>query len=62
MKSEKPMRDTIPNCLYHPHGCGNPNCARCGFDRAEAERRRKLPLVRGRDGLRRKIIKRQEGA
>lgn len=62
MKNDKPMRELIPNCLYHPHGCGFPQCSGCGFDRAEAERRRKLPLVRGRDGLRRKIIKRQEGA
>lgn len=35
-------------------------CSRCGFDRSENERRKLLPLVKGEDGLRRKIIPRKE--
>lgn len=52
-------RSTPPrNCL-----CGGCDaigqCTRCGFDRAENERRKKLPLV-NIDGLRRKIIPRND--
>lgn len=31
-------------------------CERCGWDKEENERRRKLPLVVGKDGLRRIVI------
>lgn len=31
-------------------------CARCGFNIAEDEMRKKIPLTLGKDGLRRKII------
>ena len=31
-------------------------CKRCGFDKTENERRKKLPLVKCSDGLMRKII------
>lgn len=47
------------NCLLG--GCDTiGKCSRCGFDRAENERRKSLPLVIGSDGLRRKIIPAKE--
>lgn len=55
--SEKPKPPK--NCLRG--GCDSVGkCSRCGFDREEYERRKKLPLVLGPDGLRRKIIPRKE--
>lgn len=45
------------NCLLG--GCDTiGKCSRCGFDREENERRKKIQLVRGNDGIRRKIIQR----
>ena len=50
-KMEKPPA----NCLCG--GCDTiGKCSRCGFDRAEAARRKLLPLVKGRDWLYRIII------
>ena len=54
-----------PNCTYHAAGCadyrnGITDCSRCGFDRDEAERRRKIPFTIGADGLARKIIGRKD--
>ncbi len=47
------------NCLAG--GCSTIGfCSRCGFDDAENERRKELPLVLCRDGLRRKIIPRKD--
>lgn len=37
-------------------------CMGCGFDRAEAERRKGLPTVTGSDGMRRMIVHRSEEA
>jgi len=54
----------FPGCMLNPaYGCtaGEKKCGGCGFDRAEAERRKRLPFVRGEDGLLRKIVKRKEG-
>lgn len=44
-------------------GCSageGPWCARCGFNKREDERRKKLPLVEGTDGICRKLIKERE--
>ena len=51
-----------PNCTYHAadYRNGITDCSRCGFDRDEAERRRKIPFTIGADGLARKIIGRKE--
>lgn len=35
---------------------GYANCVRCGFNVLEAERRHKLPLIEGEDGLCRKYV------
>ena len=35
-----------------------PDCDTCGFNAAEAERRKQIPLVLGEDGLLRKYIRR----
>lgn len=51
----KPPENCLKNGCYWPS-----NCSRCGFNKAEAERRKKLPLVLWSDGLRRKIIPRKE--
>ena len=53
-ESPKPPENCLKNGCFWPS-----NCSRCGFDKAENERRKKLPLVLGRDGLRRKIIPRE---
>lgn len=53
------------NCIKH--GCEDwennyisaepyPFCEHCGFNKLEAERRKKIPLVLCEDGLRRKIL------
>lgn len=34
-------------------------CARCGWEFTEDTRRRQLPLVKGEDGLLRKIVRRE---
>lgn len=41
---------------------GFAGCARCGFNKYEDRRRKRLPLVKGPDGLRRRYvgIKREE--
>lgn len=44
-------------------GCYNATtkcCGTCGMNPAEAERRKKVPVVKCRDGLRRKIIRRKK--
>lgn len=47
-----------PNCLYNSAGCKFPeSCERCGFDKAEAERRSRITLTKGPDGLWRKEVK-----
>lgn len=47
------------NCLRG--GCDSiGKCEHCGFDIAENKRRKKIPLVLCKDGLRRKIIPRTE--
>ncbi len=54
------MKDTYPNCLYSQSGCSGPcECLYCGFDRKEAERRRSLPMIRSKDGTRRKIVRKR---
>lgn len=46
------------NCIKN--GCRYAvDCERCGFDRAENERRKKIPLTLCKDGLMRKIIPRK---
>ena len=48
-----PANCTIGACDQH-------DCYRCGFDRDEVERRKKLPLVKDeRTGLLRKIVKKK---
>lgn len=46
------------DCLMCPGaGCAWPTgCSKCGFDRKEAERRKRLPLILCEDRLYRKII------
>lgn len=52
--------DDIQKCTMG--GCGTlwyPGaCKKCGFNKDEAERRRKLPMEVCPDGLRRKILRR----
>lgn len=49
-------------CLMEA-GCSKPkNCSRCGFNRKEAARRKRLPLMPGEDGLLRKVIPRKKEA
>lgn len=60
MKAKKKDEITAsrPNCLYNSAGCQFPDdCKRCGFDKAEAERRSQIPLTKGPDGLWRKEVK-----
>lgn len=47
-----------PNCVYNENGCSTPRgCDRCGFDRQEARRRKRMPLVLdGETGLLRKRV------
>lgn len=54
-ENPKPPENCLKNGYYWPS-----NCSRCGFNKAENERRKLLPLVKGPDGLRRKIIPRDE--
>lgn len=60
METKKETENTAakPNCLYNSAGCQFPeDCKGCGFDKAEAERRSRIPLTKGPDGLWRKVIK-----
>lgn len=42
----------IVNCMIGKNAvCNGSNCARCGFDWKEYERRKKLPLVKLDNGL-----------
>lgn len=45
-------------------GCGTGDaarCAGCGFNRAEAERRKRAPWAQDANGLWHKVIRREEG-
>lgn len=53
-KKPKPPENCLKDGCFWPSGCSH-----CGFDKAENERRKKLPLVMCHDGLRRKIIPRK---
>lgn len=49
----------IDECLMG--GCGNilagyENCKHCGFNKYEDRRRKRLPLIKGEDGLRRRYV------
>lgn len=47
----------VQQCMLKDGGAGcGLQCERCGWNRQEYERRKALPLVRGEDGLRRKIL------
>ena len=52
------VKEAMEGCLQG--GCGHfqgvASCKMCGFWKAEHARRLKLPLVKGRDGLRRKYV------
>ena len=53
------MDEVTYECIMY--GCGlskggKPVCRHCGFEKAEAERRKALPLVRDKDGFRRKHV------
>ena len=50
------IRKKESGCLLHGCDAEIKNCARCGWNRQEAARRRRLPLVRCADGLKRKIV------
>ena len=42
-------------------GCAQPkDCSKCGFNKREAARRRRLPLEQGPNGLWRKVIRRKQ--
>lgn len=47
-------------CIMDKQGCTSSirNCATCGFDVDEAERRKKLPLETDENGIRKKVIRR----
>ena len=51
LNEKKPPANCLKGGCYWPSGCSS-----CGFDKNEAERRKQLPLVLCKDGLRRKII------
>jgi hypothetical protein len=54
------VTDKHLNCTYGENGCRWPGgCATCGFDAAEAARRRAIPLTLGPDGLWRKYVGRE---
>lgn len=40
--------------------CEHRDCARCGFNADEAERRKNIPLTECDDGLRRKVITKEK--
>ena len=48
----------VMKCLQG--GCSHHNdfksCPRCGFNRDEDKRRKKLPMIKGEDGLLRKYV------
>ena len=54
------LNQSKPNCLMGSCTMGG-DCERCGFDRKEDERRKKLPLTLCEDGLMRKIIPKRDG-
>jgi hypothetical protein len=57
------LPESFPNCLMAPtHGCARmlKDCAGCGFDLREAERRKLLPFEQGPDGLWRRVIRREK--
>lgn len=53
------MDEVVYRCVMG--GCylgkdNKPRCQHCGFEEKEAERRKALPLVKDKDGLRRKHV------
>lgn len=56
MKLFHKMKKLRAGCLLHGCDAEVKNCACCGWNKAEALRRSRLPLVRCADGLRRKIV------
>ena len=55
----KPLDEVAYECTMH--GCrvckGNKLiCRHCGFEKTEVERRKALPLVKDKDGLKRKHV------
>lgn len=51
------------NCLMGgcAHFLGYDHCKHCGFNKYEDRRRKRLPLIMGEDGLRRKYVGKGEG-
>ena len=56
MKLFERIRKTRVCCLLHGCDAEIQNCERCGWNKKEAARRKRLPLVRCADGLRRKLV------
>ena len=50
------IRKKQSGCLLHGCDAEIKTCVRCGWNKQEAARRRRLPLVRCADGLRRKLV------
>ena len=50
------IRRKQPVCLLRGCDAEPKDCARCGWNKKEAARRRRLPLTRCKDGLQRKLV------
>ncbi len=55
MRLFEKIRKKQKDCLLRGCDAVIRNCARCGWNKREAARRKHLPLVRCADGLRRKL-------
>ncbi len=56
MRLFEKIRKKQKDCLLRGCDAVIRNCARCGWNKREAARRKRLPLVRCADGLRRKLV------
>ena len=54
MKKERKPDCDLGGCQWAP--TPTPDCARCGWNRAENARRKAIPLTKNEDGLWRKAI------
>lgn len=64
-KEQQESERRFPNCLRFTDGCdlgktSRKNCATCGWDKDEDERRKAIPLTLGPKGLHRKVIHRPD--
>ena len=57
--SETPRKRVV--CLIEGQCMEPRDCTNCGFEKSENKRRKRLPLVRGENGKRHKIIKHTMG-